>query len=401
MTGTPGVVDFFAIEAGEYVGQLDALLAAAGSSTPDAEPLVREARALRGSATMARQTSLAALAGAIEGVALTLRDGRQTWTPQTADALVAAVDAFKSLLRKVRSWSAADEAVASARVQELRTLALMDAAGVMRGSVIVPIGRLFPSDPGPHVLHRNSRPPITADLRFRQAAVPLASTLRRLIAEARHASDDASRRAAGDDLRAALRDLGELAESYDIGAVANFARAREAGLAQLDERALDTVDSAAQALVESAGTVWARRTPVASSVVIEPPAPVAAPIAPPPVEPVEAPAPEPEAPETIAEPLRAHTPASGRALVELLETSISGLHRMVDDAALVVHPESDGAVADEIVPVESLLYRGRAALARARDVRDALRAAESPDTALLDELYDLIDLAALDEPARA
>jgi hypothetical protein len=263
----------------------------------------------------------------------------------------------------------------------------------MRGAVIVPIARLFPSDAGPHVLHRNPRPPITADLRFRQAAVPLASTLRRLIGEARHASDEASRRAAGDDLRAALRDLGELAESYDIGAVANFARAREAALAQLDERALDTVDSAAQALVESAGTVWARRTPVASTAVIEPAAPPA------PTAPEPEPAPEErEAAEPVA---RAHAPASGQALVELLETSISGLHRMVDDAALGAHPRVDDGSADEIVPVESLLYRGRAALARARELRDTLRAADAPDAALLDELYDLIDLAALDETARA
>jgi hypothetical protein len=54
-----------------------------------------------------------------------------------------------------------------------------------------------------------------------------------------------------------------------------------------------------------------------------------------------------------------------------------------------------------VVPVESLLYRGPRALARAREVRDALRAAwqerggADPRTvALFDELSDLLDLAA-------
>ncbi|AHG90507.1 Hpt domain protein [Gemmatirosa kalamazoonensis] len=405
MTNPSGVVDFFAIEAGEYVARLDALLAASGGRAPEAEPLAREARALRGSATMARQPSLAALAGAIETVAVGLRDGRQPWTPHAADALVAAVDAFKALLRRVREWSPSDDAAANERVRELHGLAAADTT-VMRGAVIVPIAKLFADGDGPHVVHRNPRPPITADLRFRQAAVPLASTLRRLIGEARHATDEASRRAAGDDLRAALRDLGELAESYDIDAVANFARAREAALATLEERALDTVDSAAQALVESAGTVWARRTPAASSMVVESAAPAPRPT---PVgsAPAAAAPPAPERGEPAA------TPPSGQALVALLETSITGLHRMVDDEALATPPGARGArgARDEtpaaeprgadVVPIDTLLYRGRAALERARELRNALRGADAPDAVLLDELYDLLDLAALEESVHA
>jgi hypothetical protein len=50
-----------------------------------------------------------------------------------------------------------------------------------------------------------------------------------------------------------------------------------------------------------------------------------------------------------------------------------------------------------VVPVEQLLYRGRAAIERARDVRDRLRATTgAPDPALLAELYDLLDLAVTD-----
>ena len=54
-------------------------------------------------------------------------------------------------------------------------------------------------------------------------------------------------------------------------------------------------------------------------------------------------------------------------------------------------------VAEGVVPIESLYYRGRAALDRAREVRDLLRAQDgAPDRELLAELYDLLDLAAAD-----
>src|SRR5438128_304782 len=51
-----GMHDFFALEAGEYLERLDALL---GSESPSADELVRLARALRGSALMANQQAIA------------------------------------------------------------------------------------------------------------------------------------------------------------------------------------------------------------------------------------------------------------------------------------------------------------------------------------------------------
>jgi hypothetical protein len=47
-----------------------------------------------------------------------------------------------------------------------------------------------------------------------------------------------------------------------------------------------------------------------------------------------------------------------------------------------------------VVPIESLLYRGEAALTRARALRDSLRGAGTPAQDSLAELYDLLDLAA-------
>jgi len=49
---------------------------------------------------------------------------------------------------------------------------------------------------------------------------------------------------------------------------------------------------------------------------------------------------------------------------------------------------------DNVVPIDTLLYRGRAALDRAVEIRDELRRrGASSDQAALDELFDLLDLA--------
>lgn len=48
---------------------------------------------------------------------------------------------------------------------------------------------------------------------------------------------------------------------------------------------------------------------------------------------------------------------------------------------------------DAIVPVESLLFRGSAALDRARALRDDMRRSGVVDPDALQELYDLLDLA--------
>lgn len=48
---------------------------------------------------------------------------------------------------------------------------------------------------------------------------------------------------------------------------------------------------------------------------------------------------------------------------------------------------------DEIVPIESLLYKGNAALDRAIHLRDALRAQGFAADDTVKELFDLLDLA--------
>jgi len=113
--------DFFALEAGEYLERLDALLATGDS--PSADELVRLARALRGSALMANQHAIARTAAALEAVARAVREGRRAWDPQTKQLALRGVDDLKIFVRRAPAWSDADTAKAEALSQELEQLA--------------------------------------------------------------------------------------------------------------------------------------------------------------------------------------------------------------------------------------------------------------------------------------
>ncbi len=84
-----------------------------------------------------------------------------------------------------------------------------------------------------------------------------------------------------------------------------------------------------------------------------------------------------------------HTPRSGRALRDMLGATLDQL------ASLEVEPLAEPAPVDDdsIVPVESLVYRGPAALDRARALRDVMRRTGVADPDSLNELYELLDLA--------
>ena len=119
MTAPAGFLDFFVLEASEYVEQLDALILHGSATGPDLDALQRAARALRGSATMAKLPAFAEMASGIERIGHALRSGTARWEPALSGALVAAVDDCKLLLRNVRTWSAADDARSRARIDEL------------------------------------------------------------------------------------------------------------------------------------------------------------------------------------------------------------------------------------------------------------------------------------------
>src|SRR5689334_1640669 len=121
MSVTVGLLDFYILEASEYVDQLDTLVGAATNAPPESTPFITAARALRGSSTMAKLLRMAELAGSVERVGRGLRDGSVRWTTEVRGAVVAAIDDLRILLRTVRAWGSAEESRAATRIAELRS----------------------------------------------------------------------------------------------------------------------------------------------------------------------------------------------------------------------------------------------------------------------------------------
>jgi hypothetical protein len=82
----------------------------------------------------------------------------------------------------------------------------------------------------------------------------------------------------------------------------------------------------------------------------------------------------------------------GSTLHALLESGIAGLEQL-DSTPFSEPAEID----EELVAIEDLLYSGRAALDRAIEVRNAVRARGGPaNQAEVDEIFDLLELATRD-----
>ena len=75
--------------------------------------------------------------------------------------------------------------------------------------------------------------------------------------------------------------------------------------------------------------------------------------------------------------------------LELLDGSIAALE------ALTSTPfgKPVALAEDEVVPIETLLYKGRSALDRAIELRAVLSSGKPPEKSTLDELFDLLELA--------
>src|SRR5882672_3547295 len=124
-TPTPGqplgMSDFFALEAGEYLDRLDAVLQ--GDAAPAADEFVRLSRALRGSALMASQQAIARAATGVEALARALREGRRAWDAGTKQIAIRAVDDLKIFVRRAPSWTEGDTVKAEALASQLEQFA--------------------------------------------------------------------------------------------------------------------------------------------------------------------------------------------------------------------------------------------------------------------------------------
>jgi hypothetical protein len=113
--------DFFALEAGECLDQLEQLITRPGGPPP--EELLRYARALRGAALMANHPAIARAAAALEQLARALRDGSRDWDAGLRERSGQAIDEFRRLVRRTRDWTVSDGGDAARLAAELEGLA--------------------------------------------------------------------------------------------------------------------------------------------------------------------------------------------------------------------------------------------------------------------------------------
>jgi hypothetical protein len=210
------------------------------------------------------------------------------------------------------------------------------------------------------------------------------------------------------DVRNAVRALGATANSFGEKLVARFAAEWSTRASALEDGALDALDAASALFtnpdlrsadiargLEKLGTGASpvRPTPMASPAqpaparAAAPAAPAAGTVA---AAPTAAHAPDaPGGPTVGVARGRVRTP-TGPALRALLQDGLTGL------SSLETTPLSEPAVIPDadVVPIESLLYRGRGALARAAELREQIRQQGGmPSRESVQELFDLIDLA--------
>jgi HPt (histidine-containing phosphotransfer) domain-containing protein len=97
------LTEYFAQEAGEFLDQLDALIAA--SAEPDAVRLFRMARGVRGSSVLAGADAVAAVAEGLEEGARALRDGLLQWSPEVRERVRATVEDLRTLVAARGRWN--------------------------------------------------------------------------------------------------------------------------------------------------------------------------------------------------------------------------------------------------------------------------------------------------------
>ena len=253
--GVSGFLEFFILEASDYVEQLDAvLLGSGGPSGPDTNAMQRVARALRGTATMAKLPAFAELAAGVERVGRALQQGALRWDPALGGALVAAIDDLKILLRAARAWSPNEDQRAAARAAELSRYAPARAASASTPSPAAPA-----ASPGTFLATEASN--IAAGLELlttRPDADTAANVLRRVralrgvagvkevapLADALEATEDAARglESGADEMSPEARRLLEAAAAY-LRTLASALRG-EGGQVDGDSPARETFNAA-------------------------------------------------------------------------------------------------------------------------------------------------------------
>lgn len=163
MNGPSRLLDFFALEATEYLSRMENAIAA---DRADIAALGSAARGLRGSATMARSTPIANIASRLEAIAQKISDNHLSYEGELRRVVAAAVETMVTLVRSVRTWAPEHDERARRTLDDLDSFA--PGAEPKIEDVILPISELFYSDAGPHVIEVAPSARTTFEQRLRE-----------------------------------------------------------------------------------------------------------------------------------------------------------------------------------------------------------------------------------------
>jgi hypothetical protein len=359
---------------------------------------------------------LADVLEATEDAARGLESGETALSPEARQLLEAAAAHLRTLASALRGEGGDVNAPSATR--DAFNAALDNwSSQASETERVVPIAELFYGDGSSGLVEAAPNPPTSTNERFRLELVSLGEHLRQVVDAARHSADTASTVRARRDLKKALRALQASAVSFGRTEVASFISEHLGAADHVDFLGLAALEDLASVLTDP-GTDDERLTSrlrdiagkrdFTSSIAMgfgdEAPEPAAATEPAPAPRPAPAPAPSPlsiatpafdstpvQPPPTISEtvPVESAISALDNASASLIDSSIAALDALTSQpfAEPVALPE------DEVVPIESLLYRGRAALDRAVELRDEMKRSGARDGEALEELFDLLELA--------
>jgi len=355
----PTTRDFFLTEARDCLARLDALLRASDDSLVDAAELHRVSRVLRGSAQMARELRVQAVAHALELAARALVQGALAWGGDLRGLLEHTLEDLAALVEADGADAQLDERAAAAlerwERQGLDLPAYPDAAaaplpdGSGAGRPDAGPAPAFGDPAAPAGGPAQEELPVEVVNFFRSEAGALVERIERLAGE---------RPQAGERHRGAHRELRDTVTALrDLAATFGFTASTAAA-----ERLLEAVegDGAAEGLVAEVRRLVTSEVPGQTGPLADSTGPV---------------------PGEMAVPDQANVPFGAHAGQPRAHAG--------QPRAQVEPGEGD------VVPIEDLLYRGEAALKRALELRHALDRLAGEDAAAretVDELFDLIRL---------
>ena len=381
----PTLAEYFDSESRSYVGQLREL---AGATRPEPAALHRAARALRGTAQIAREERAYRAALALEAAGRSIVDGGLEWTEELHEAVRAAVADLDAMVTREETDSALDDRLAASLERWSARGVSLPAAALGEPAAPAPAGST------------------TAELRA-WAAREVESIAEALEQGVTELSSDAMNRQALKAILRRQRALLGAARLDEIPVVAEILRAIEdmtRVIAKLDvgvkQEWLDVFRVARDGLASAVEPLRADRDPAAThslarlrhlrAELLERYGAG---------ETVSAAGESPELEQAL--PASSHAPplAGNGATMTAAAPPGSGPGLPGAEPASGPPPAPTGAAPaarPEPVPIDQLQYRGEAALARALELRAPLEAALRGRPAhleVLDELYDLLRLA--------